>query len=139
MGVDYDTCSRGLGRPSAMAEEIDYESLGATAPIGVSMLAGSLAGITEHAVIFPVDSIKTRMQVFSTQPAAIYTCLSMESSAHHGCTVLAAESHATRIPIAVLSRLQPVPEVVVAATLSLVFKRRHGLGVLARKAYCIMS
>jgi len=63
----------------------------------------------------------------------------MESSAHHGCTVLAAESHATRIPIAVLSRLQPVPEVVVAATLSLVFKRRHGLGVLARKAYCIMS
>jgi len=56
-----------------MAEEIDYESLGATAPIGVSMLAGSLAGITEHAVIFPVDSIKTRMQVFSTQPAAIYT------------------------------------------------------------------
>lgn len=55
-------------------------------------MAGSLAGITEHAVIFPVDSIKvsirkdhkavymligralqTRMQVFTTQPAAIYT------------------------------------------------------------------
>ena len=29
-------------------------------PVGVSMLAGSLAGITEHAVIFPVDSIKVR-------------------------------------------------------------------------------
>lgn len=28
--------------------------------VGVSMLAGSLAGITEHAVIFPVDSIKVR-------------------------------------------------------------------------------
>jgi len=37
------------------------------------MLAGALAGITEHAVMFPVDSIKTRMQVFATTPAAVYT------------------------------------------------------------------
>jgi len=36
-------------------------------------LAGALAGISEHAVMFPVDSIKTRMQVFSTSPAAVYS------------------------------------------------------------------
>ncbi|KAJ8694800.1 Fe(2+) transporter, variant 2 [Pleurotus ostreatus] len=31
------------------------------------------AGISEHAVMYPVDSIKTRMQVFATSPAAVYT------------------------------------------------------------------
>ncbi|KAG8899594.1 Fe(2+) transporter [Tulasnella sp. 403] len=45
-------------------EEIEYEGL-ATGHLGVNMLAGALAGISEHAVMFPVDSIKTRMQVFS--------------------------------------------------------------------------
>ncbi|KAG2157847.1 mitochondrial carrier domain-containing protein [Suillus bovinus] len=56
-----------------MAEEVDYEALPFDASIGVNMLAGALAGITEHAVMFPVDSIKTRMQVFATSPAAVYT------------------------------------------------------------------
>ncbi|EGN96536.1 hypothetical protein SERLA73DRAFT_184619 [Serpula lacrymans var. lacrymans S7.3] len=56
-----------------MAEEPDYESLSPNAGLGVNMLAGALAGITEHAVMFPVDSIKTRMQVFATSPAAVYT------------------------------------------------------------------
>jgi len=56
-----------------MAEEIEYEALPANAGLGVNMLAGALAGITEHAVMFPVDSIKTRMQVFATSPAAVYT------------------------------------------------------------------
>ncbi|KAH9935925.1 mitochondrial carrier [Epithele typhae] len=54
-------------------EEIEYEGLAASAGLGVSMAAGALAGITEHAVMFPVDSIKTRMQVFATSPAAVYT------------------------------------------------------------------
>lgn len=37
--------------------------------VGVSMLAGSLAGITEHAVIFPVDSIKaSRWRLRSDRP-----------------------------------------------------------------------
>jgi len=56
-----------------MADEIEYEGLPANAGLGVNMLAGALAGITEHAVMFPVDSIKTRMQVFATSPAAVYT------------------------------------------------------------------
>jgi len=54
-------------------EEIEYEGLSPNAGLGVSMVAGALAGITEHAVMFPVDSIKTRMQVFATSPAAVYT------------------------------------------------------------------
>ncbi|KAI6044297.1 mitochondrial carrier domain-containing protein [Pisolithus marmoratus] len=50
-----------------MADEVDYEALPSNAGLGVS------AGITEHAVMFPIDSIKTRMQVFATSPAAVYT------------------------------------------------------------------
>ncbi|KAF9245247.1 mitochondrial carrier domain-containing protein [Melanogaster broomeanus] len=56
-----------------MADEVDYEALPSNAGLAVNMLAGALAGITEHAVMFPVDSIKTRMQVFATSPAAVYT------------------------------------------------------------------
>ncbi|KAF8892111.1 mitochondrial carrier domain-containing protein [Infundibulicybe gibba] len=56
-----------------MAEEIDYEALPPNAGLAVNMLAGALAGISEHAVMFPVDSIKTRMQVFATSPVAVYS------------------------------------------------------------------
>ncbi|KAG6381603.1 mitochondrial carrier domain-containing protein [Boletus reticuloceps] len=56
-----------------MAEEVDYEALPFNAGLTVNMLAGALAGITEHAVMFPIDSIKTRMQVFAASPAAVYT------------------------------------------------------------------
>ncbi|GJJ11362.1 hypothetical protein Clacol_005594 [Clathrus columnatus] len=56
-----------------MAEEIDYEVLSSNAGLGANMLAGALAGISEHAVMFPIDSIKTRMQVIATSPAAIYS------------------------------------------------------------------
>ncbi|KAF8584021.1 mitochondrial carrier [Ramaria rubella] len=56
-----------------MEEEPDYEALSSNAGLGANMLAGALAGITEHAVMFPIDSIKTRMQVFATSPAAVYS------------------------------------------------------------------
>jgi len=56
-----------------MAEDIDYESLPSNAGLAVNMLAGALAGISEHAVMFPIDSIKTRMQVFATSPVAVYS------------------------------------------------------------------
>ncbi|KAG6836985.1 hypothetical protein H0H93_016689 [Arthromyces matolae] len=56
-----------------MTEEIDYEALPANAGFAVNMLAGALAGISEHAVMFPIDSIKTRMQVFATSPVAVYS------------------------------------------------------------------
>ncbi|KAL0953527.1 hypothetical protein HGRIS_004748 [Hohenbuehelia grisea] len=56
-----------------MAEEVDYEALSPNAGLGINMIAGAFAGITEHAVMYPIDSIKTRMQVFATSPAAVYT------------------------------------------------------------------
>lgn len=39
-------------------DEHDYESLPIGHGWGTNMLAGALAGISEHAAIFPVDSIK---------------------------------------------------------------------------------
>ncbi|PVF99893.1 putative MRS4-protein of the mitochondrial carrier family [Serendipita vermifera] len=59
-----------------MAEEIEYEALPEAASHGVHMLAGALAGISEHAVMFPVDSIKTRLQLLSPSPAAVYSGMS---------------------------------------------------------------
>jgi len=56
-----------------MTEELDYETLPPNAGLAVNMLAGALAGISEHAVMFPVDSIKTRMQVFAPSPVAVYS------------------------------------------------------------------
>ncbi|WFD38032.1 Fe(2+) transporter [Malassezia japonica] len=56
-----------------MDAEIDYEGLGENYPLHINMIAGSLAGITEHAVMFPVDLVRTRMQVLNASPAATYS------------------------------------------------------------------
>lgn len=45
-----------------MAEADDYESLPATTPFKYVALAGAAAGVAEHVALFPVDSVKTRMQ-----------------------------------------------------------------------------
>ncbi|QRV74078.1 mitochondrial carrier protein [Ceratobasidium sp. AG-Ba] len=58
-----------------MAEEVDYEALPSNAGLGVNMLAGAMAGISEHAVMFPLDSIKTRMQVITANNVAVYSSL----------------------------------------------------------------
>ncbi|KAI8835042.1 mitochondrial carrier domain-containing protein [Chytriomyces cf. hyalinus JEL632] len=52
-------------------EDCEYAAL-PNSPIHVNMMAGALAGITEHAVCFPLDSVKTRMQMLATQPQTIY-------------------------------------------------------------------
>ncbi|WVO13649.1 hypothetical protein L204_101270 [Cryptococcus depauperatus] len=57
-----------VGEPSIALEaedELDYESLPIGSGWGVNMIAGAMAGISEHAAIFPIDSIKTRMQVLA--------------------------------------------------------------------------
>ena len=41
-----------------MSDPDDYESLPATASLSVTCLAGALAGIAEHCVMFPIDSVK---------------------------------------------------------------------------------
>ncbi|CAK9439716.1 uncharacterized protein LODBEIA_P38160 [Lodderomyces beijingensis] len=43
--------------------EIDYEALPEDASLGAHLGAGALAGIMEHTVMFPIDSVKTRMQL----------------------------------------------------------------------------
>lgn len=42
---------------AAVVEEIEYEGLDNDS-LAINMLAGALAGISEHAVMYPVDSIK---------------------------------------------------------------------------------
>ncbi|XP_063787940.1 mitoferrin-1-like [Pseudophryne corroboree] len=58
--------------PSLPGDGDDYESL----PDGVSplthMVAGAVAGILEHSVMYPVDSVKTRMQSLQPDPNAQY-------------------------------------------------------------------
>ncbi|KAI9032129.1 mitochondrial carrier [Hyaloraphidium curvatum] len=55
--------------------EDDYESL-PNASVAVNMTAGALAGILEHSVMFPLDAVKTRMQVLNPSPQAIYSSMS---------------------------------------------------------------
>lgn len=43
----------------------EYESLPPSTPILVSCTAGAFAGIAEHCAMYPVDSVKTRMQSLS--------------------------------------------------------------------------
>ncbi|KAF3984997.1 hypothetical protein FT663_04004 [Candidozyma haemuli var. vulneris] len=46
--------------------EIDYEALPDDASIAAHLSAGAFAGIMEHTVMFPIDSIKTRMQMIAS-------------------------------------------------------------------------
>ncbi|KAJ2360245.1 Fe(2+) transporter, partial [Coemansia sp. RSA 2610] len=43
--------------------DFDYEELPATTTLGMHLVAGAAAGIMEHSVMYPVDIVKTRMQV----------------------------------------------------------------------------
>ncbi|XP_048836115.1 mitoferrin-1 [Brienomyrus brachyistius] len=49
-----------------------YESLPPTASLSTQMTAGAVAGILEHTVMYPVDSVKTRMQSLQPDPKAQY-------------------------------------------------------------------
>ncbi|KAK6463554.1 mitochondrial carrier domain-containing protein [Scheffersomyces coipomensis] len=43
--------------------EIDYEALPEDASLVAHLTAGAFAGIMEHTVMYPIDSLKTRMQI----------------------------------------------------------------------------
>jgi len=53
----------------------DYESL-PSGKMSVHMCAGAVAGVMEHIVMFPVDSIKTRMQAVDPSPRAAVNSVS---------------------------------------------------------------
>ncbi|KAI4874253.1 hypothetical protein NFI96_028435 [Prochilodus magdalenae] len=52
--------------------EPDYEGLPQGASTSTYMLAGAVAGIMEHCLMFPIDCVKTRMQSLQPDPAARY-------------------------------------------------------------------
>ncbi|NWJ04149.1 MFRN1 protein, partial [Crypturellus undulatus] len=58
--------------PGPPAEAEDYESLPSGASLRTHMAAGAVAGIMEHTVMYPVDSVKTRMQSLQPDPKAQY-------------------------------------------------------------------
>lgn len=53
--------------------QYEYEALGGDVPFGPNLLAGAFAGIMEHTVMYPIDAIKTRMQIVSPRPSAVYS------------------------------------------------------------------
>ncbi|NXD43709.1 MFRN1 protein, partial [Copsychus sechellarum] len=67
----------GPGPPAAAAgaglmEGEEYESLPSGVALSTHMVAGAVAGIMEHTVMYPVDSVKTRMQSLQPDPKAQY-------------------------------------------------------------------
>ncbi|KAI7805739.1 mitoferrin-2 [Triplophysa rosa] len=52
--------------------EPDYEGLPQGASTSTHMLAGAVAGIMEHCLMFPIDCVKTRMQSLQPEPDARY-------------------------------------------------------------------
>ncbi|XP_029917126.1 mitoferrin-2-like [Myripristis murdjan] len=52
--------------------EIDYEGLPQGAATSTHMLAGAVAGIMEHCLMYPIDCVKTRMQSLQPEPGARY-------------------------------------------------------------------
>ncbi|KAI9798819.1 MAG: hypothetical protein M1825_004992 [Sarcosagium campestre] len=61
-------------------EEFDYEGLPSHFSLGANLAAGAFAGISEHTVMYPVDAIKTRMQVINPSPSAVYTGIANAAS-----------------------------------------------------------
>ncbi|ROT42692.1 mitochondrial carrier [Sodiomyces alkalinus F11] len=62
-----------MAQPNAEPlEEYDYESLPPNFSLLQNMAAGAFAGIAEHTVMYPIDAIKTRMQVLTSGPANVH-------------------------------------------------------------------
>ncbi|EMR63471.1 putative mitochondrial rna-splicing protein mrs3 protein [Eutypa lata UCREL1] len=62
-----------MAQPTAEpVEDYDYESLPPNFSLGQNMIAGAFAGIAEHTVMYPIDSIKTRMQIINPSANAVY-------------------------------------------------------------------
>ncbi|XP_028267247.1 mitoferrin-2-like [Parambassis ranga] len=57
---------------TSVETEIDYEGLPQGVPTSTHMLAGSVAGIMEHCLMYPIDCVKTRMQSLHPEPGARY-------------------------------------------------------------------
>ncbi|KAH8718050.1 putative mitochondrial carrier C8C9.12c [Beauveria bassiana] len=61
-----------MALPNAEADEYDYESLPPNFSLLQNMAAGAFAGIAEHTVMYPIDAVKTRMQVLNPNTTIAY-------------------------------------------------------------------
>ncbi|XP_056136366.1 mitoferrin-2-like [Lampris incognitus] len=52
--------------------EVEYEGLPQGEATSTHMLAGAVAGIMEHCLMYPIDCVKTRMQSLQPEPGARY-------------------------------------------------------------------
>ncbi|XP_004270714.1 mitoferrin-1 isoform X1 [Orcinus orca] len=71
--MDGDSRDGGGGGGCKDAGSEDYENLPTSVSLSIHMTAGAMAGILEHSVMYPVDSVKTRMQSLNPDPKAHYT------------------------------------------------------------------
>ncbi|KAM6442956.1 mitoferrin-2 isoform 2-T2 [Liasis olivaceus] len=62
----------GSGTDTEAGPEPDYEALPRGSAASTHMLAGAVAGVLEHSLMYPVDCVKTRMQSLQPEPAARY-------------------------------------------------------------------
>jgi solute carrier family 25 iron transporter 28/37 len=64
------------------SDEFSYEELPEGFSLAANLVAGGMAGIMEHCIMYPIDMIKTRMQVLVTPgaTASIYTGISQAIS-----------------------------------------------------------
>ncbi|XP_038126839.1 mitoferrin-2-like [Cyprinodon tularosa] len=58
--------------PACVEPDMDYEGLPQGAASSTHMLAGAVAGIMEHCLMYPIDCVKTRMQSLHPEPGARY-------------------------------------------------------------------
>lgn len=80
-----------MANPHMLLEvEIDYEALPDDAGLWAHLLAGAFAGIMEHTVMYPIDLIKTRMQMVAEGHAPNRSVISLISriSAAEGAAAL---------------------------------------------------
>ncbi|KAL4623050.1 mitoferrin-1 [Arapaima gigas] len=68
----FDMAESSESRAQEPVDADPYESLPPTASLTTHMTAGAVAGILEHTVMYPVDSVKTRMQSLQPDPKAQY-------------------------------------------------------------------
>ncbi|CAL8331798.1 unnamed protein product [Lota lota] len=57
---------------AAAEPDVDYEGLPQGVATTTHMLAGAVAGIMEHCLMYPIDCVKTRMQSLQPDPGARY-------------------------------------------------------------------
>lgn len=62
MGRRMDGDSRDGGGGCKDGGSEDYENLPTSASLSTHMTAGAMAGILEHSVMYPVDSVKVRRE-----------------------------------------------------------------------------